>query len=170
VDINTLFGLPAHPLLVHIPIVLIPLVGVGAIAMALSARARERLGWVVLGLAFVAFIGTLLAAGSGGALEHSVPRSAALREHVRLADTLQPLSAILLGLVAATVALDRYRRRGGSLPKLVSPALAVLTIVTAIGTTGWLMAVGHNGAKAAWENVHVGQPPALGLPQVSSHT
>ena len=36
--ISKLFGLPAHPLFVHVPVVLIPLVGLGAIAMACSAR------------------------------------------------------------------------------------------------------------------------------------
>ena len=46
--ISKLFGLPAHPLFVHVPVVLIPLVGIGAIAMAFSARVRDRYGWLVL--------------------------------------------------------------------------------------------------------------------------
>ena len=47
-EITTLFGLPAHPLLVHIPIVLLPLVGIGAIAIACLRQARQRFGTAVL--------------------------------------------------------------------------------------------------------------------------
>src|SRR3954447_22504401 len=97
---TTLFGLPAHPLLVHLPIVLIPLVAVGAIAMACSRSVRDRIGWIVLGLAVVAFVGTHLAVESGEALADSVEPSAALRAHPSLADSLQPLAFALLAVIA----------------------------------------------------------------------
>src|SRR3954462_10656050 len=104
-DIAKLFGLPAHPLLVHIPIVLIPLVGIGGIAIALSSRIRTRIGWIVVFLGGAALVGVQLALGSGEALQHSVPRSQALARHVSLADTMRPLALLLfvavLGLMLA---------------------------------------------------------------------
>jgi uncharacterized membrane protein len=154
-DIKTIFGLPAHPLLVHIPIVLLPLVGVGAIAMAVSAEARRRFGEVVLGLAAVAFVFTQLAASSGEALQRDVQRSSALHQHVQMAGTLRVLSFVLLAVVAAQVVLDRYRRRGKPVHRAVPMMTAALAVVVSLGTTGWLIAVGHNGAKAAWQNVNV---------------
>ena len=162
-DIKTLFGLPAHPLLVHVPIVLLPLVGVGAIAMAFSATARRRFGEVVLGLAVVAFVFTQLAAGSGEALQRDVQRSAALHEHVQMAGTLRVLSFVLLAVVAAQVVLDRYQRRGNPVHRALPTATAALAVVVALGTTGWLVAVGHNGAKAAWQNVEVSGNAGQGL-------
>jgi uncharacterized membrane protein len=158
------FGLPAHPLLVHVPIVLLPLVGIGSIAMAVSATARRRFGSATLALAAIAFVFTQLAAGSGEALEHSVERSQALRDHVEMAGTLRVLSLALLAVVAGQCALDRYQRRGRRVPRALPLASAAVAVVVALGTNGWLVAVGHNGAKAAWQDVKVDErgsaPPA----------
>src|SRR4051794_9915389 len=55
--LDSLFGLPAHPLLVHIPVVLIPLGALGAVLM-LWPRLRHALGWWVCGIVVVAGITT----------------------------------------------------------------------------------------------------------------
>lgn len=154
-EITTLFGLPAHPLLVHIPIVLLPLVGIGAIAIAVSPKARRRFGTVVLVLAGVAFIGTVLAAGSGEGLVESVDSSAALRKHVDLAEAMRPLAFVLLLAVGGLVIIDQLTRRGRSVPRWTGAALGAATIALAVVTTGWLVAVGHNGAEATWGKVRV---------------
>ena len=132
-EITTLFGLPAHPLLVHIPIVLLPLVGIGAIAIAVSPKARRRFGTVVLALAGVAFIGTVLAAGSGEGLVESVDSSAALRKHVDLAEAMRPLAFVLLLAVGGLVIIDQLTRaeadpspdglgQPSALPRSLSPS------------------------------------------------
>jgi uncharacterized membrane protein len=69
VTFSKIFGLPAHPLFVHIPIVLIPLAAIGAVAMAFSGHVRDRYGWLVLALGIVA-VGTnvrLFQIGDSGA-------------------------------------------------------------------------------------------------------
>ena len=158
-ELTTLFGLPAHPLLVHIPIVLLPLVGVGAIAIAVSSSTRQRFGTAVLVLASVAFVGTLLAAGSGESLVESVDSSAALRKHVDLARAMRPLAFVLLLAIGGIVLIDQLKRRGKPLPQWVprwtGTALGATTIVLAVVTTGWLVAVGHNGAEATWGHTKV---------------
>jgi hypothetical protein len=60
VEINTIFGLPAHPLLVHIPVALIPLCAIGAVVIAISPRWRQRIGWVVVVLAGVTVVASQL--------------------------------------------------------------------------------------------------------------
>jgi len=151
-------------MLVHVSIVLLPFVGVGvgAVAIVVSAHARERFGMLVVVLAAVAFVGTLLAAGSGETLVDSVPSSTALREHVQLASTMRPLALLLL-VVGAVVYLDRRRRSGVSAPHGAWSAAATLAIVLAIGANGWLIAVGHNGAQATWQNVRVTSGSDQGL-------
>jgi uncharacterized membrane protein len=161
-EIKTLFGLPAHPLLVHIPVVLIPLVGIATIVIALSARARRSVGWVVVALAAVAFVGTILAAGSGEQLEDSVPSSPALTEHTEHAANLRPLAFVLLLSVLAIVLIDRRVRRGASPPRLVPVAAALVAIVLAVTTTGYLVSVGHSGAEATWKSVHIESDDAHG--------
>jgi hypothetical protein len=162
--ISKLFGLPAHPLFVHVPVVLIPLVGIGAIAMACSARARDRYGWLVLAVAVVAGISTQLASGSGHALRHSVPQSAALRRHVHIASSNRPL-ILLLFLVALAVMLFDRRARGAwpfshmgarsSFGPLIRMAVIAVTVGVAVGTNVRLFQIGDSGAKATWQRIHI---------------
>ncbi len=41
---DELFGLPAHPLLVHAAVVLVPLAAIGVVLIAFWPAARARLG------------------------------------------------------------------------------------------------------------------------------
>jgi hypothetical protein len=163
IGISKLFGLPAHPLFVHLPVVLIPLVGIGAIAMACSARVRERYGWLVLAFAIVGGISVQLAIGSGEQLKHSVPRSAALTRHVQIASSLRPLILVLFLIALAIMLLDRHslgawpfaRSSPSSLGRLTRGTLIALTVVVAVGTNVRLFQIGDSGAKATWQRVHL---------------
>jgi hypothetical protein len=48
-EIGGLFGLPAHPLIVHAVVVLVPLCSLGVAVSILWPAARWRLAWVLLG-------------------------------------------------------------------------------------------------------------------------
>ena len=113
----------------------------------------------MLVLAGVAFVGTLLAAGSGESLVESVDSSAALRKHVDLARAMRPLAFVLLLAIGGIVLIDQLKRRGKPIPRWVprwtGTALGATTIVLAVVTTGWLVAVGHNGAEATWGHTKV---------------
>ena len=45
---DTFFGIPAHPLFVHIPAVLIPLAAVGVVIMLVRPTWWERYKWATL--------------------------------------------------------------------------------------------------------------------------
>jgi hypothetical protein len=170
-NLKTLFGLPAHPLLVHVPVVLIPLVGIAAIPMAFSRRVRDRLGWIVIGLTIIAGIGTQLAVMSGQALRHSVPPSTALTSHVHMAESLRPLVLVLFVFLVALMLsdgvpqliVDRVPQLSpDSLGRLsperyrwLTPAVGLLTIVVAIGANLRLIQIGHSGASATWHHIIV---------------
>jgi uncharacterized membrane protein len=81
---DRIFGLPAHPLLVHIPVALIPLSALGAIVIAVSERWRRRIGWVVVGVAGFAAIASQLAVTSGEELEEAVDESELVHRHAEL--------------------------------------------------------------------------------------
>jgi uncharacterized membrane protein len=150
-EISKLFGLPAHPLLVHVPIVLIPLVAVATIGLAVRPAWRARFGWVVVGLAGIALVGVQLALGSGEALEDHVERTAALHRHTEMAYSLRPIALVLFLLVLALVLLDR-RPTG---PAWIVPVVAVLAVVASVGSAVRLAQIGHNGAKASWGEVNM---------------
>ena len=69
---DTISGLPAHPLLVHIPVILIPVAAVGVIIMAIKPAWHRRYRWAVLALGLAATIGTILAANAGEGLEEGL--------------------------------------------------------------------------------------------------
>lgn len=168
-QLKTLFGLPAHPLLVHVPVVLIPLIGIAAIPMAFSRRVRARLGWVVVGLTVIAGIGTQLAVMSGQALRHSVPPSSALNSHVHMAESLRPLVLVLFIFLVALMLIDglplllvervpqlssdRLRWLSPDRRRWLSPAVGVLTLAAALVANLRLIQIGHSGASATWHHV-----------------
>lgn len=159
VEISKLFGLPAHPLLVHVPIVLIPLVSVGAIALVAVPAWRPRFGWVLAGLAAIALVGVQLAIGSGEGLQEHVEKSEFLDRHVEMADSLRPLALVLLALIVALVLVDRYRRRPSEpraeTARKAMPFVAALLVLVSVGSTVRLAQIGHNGAKASWHEVNM---------------
>ena len=166
---DTLFGLPAHPLLVHIPVVLVPLCAVGVIVMALHRGTFARMSWVVLGLLGVSFVATVLAANAGEALQESVPDSAALSNHTSAGDQFQSIMFGFLVVVGAMVVWDWFQERKAK--QSVSPeetataapapmgsvsiALRVVAVIAAVASTYFVIDVGHSGAQASWGKVKI---------------
>lgn len=172
--IDSLFGLPAHVFLVHIPIILVPLVALGAVLMIWPAL-RQRLGWVVVALAFVAFVATLLATETGKSLREFVVKSNLVREHTRIGENLRPWTFLLFGTLFALVAWEWWTARqarpngdavhqAGSVAvgtrtlapvavKRVTTTLVVASILFAGLSMYWLYRIGHTGARASWTTV-----------------
>ena len=72
---NSISGLPAHPLLVHLPVVAIPLAALGVVTMLVKPDWWQRYRWATLGLAFLG-IGLLIAFGGGVAIARRTRPSA----------------------------------------------------------------------------------------------
>ena len=89
-------GLPLHPLVVHVAVVLVPAAVLGALVVALWPAARRRWGWPVVALTALAAISVPLATSTGEGLEHNLPRSPAIATHAELGDQL-----ILVGVPTA---------------------------------------------------------------------
>jgi hypothetical protein len=51
---NTIFGIPAHPLIIHVAVIFIPLLVLGAIVYAAWPPFRAKIGWAVLAVAIIA--------------------------------------------------------------------------------------------------------------------
>src|SRR5947209_12060249 len=109
VRITSLFGLPAHVFLVHIPVILVPLVAGGTVLM-LWPSMRQRFGWAIVVLAGAALVATVLATESGKALRRYVTSTGLVRTHTRLGGNLTIWAVLLFGLVAAAVVWDHVTR------------------------------------------------------------
>ncbi len=159
--LDTIFGLPVHPLIVHATVVVVPTAAVAVLLAGLWPRFRAWAGWAPLGLALLAVVLTPLSTSSGESLEARVGRSAAVEKHAHLADGLLPW---VIGLVVAAALIAFLARRttrdGGraSAPTWLPVAAAVLAVLAAAGTAQQVVRIGHSGAEASWSKV--GAQPA----------
>jgi len=163
--IDEVFGLPAHPLFVHIPIVLIPLAALGTLIMAVVPRTRARLGWPTVAVAGVAVFFAWMAKGSGSKLALRVDPDPKLTHHIAMGNTMYVVALVFFALVTAFVVVDRRMaaqtgddgapgdepRRTAHGPVLA--VLAVLAVVSGATATARIIQVGHAGSQVTWGDV-----------------
>ena len=161
---DTLGGVAAHPLFVHIPVVLVPLAAIGVILVAIRPAWFQRYGVVVTVLAGIGFVGSAFAANTGEQLQEQLlstgqTPSAALDDHVELGNQVPIYAGIFFLLMLAWVLFAWWRRRTGEAaatakvrkPKLIHMVLAGLTVVSGIVATVTVTQTGHTGAKSVWQ-------------------
>jgi hypothetical protein len=144
IEIDRAFDLPAHPLLLHVPLVFIPLLGLAAIAVA----ALDRHAVPVAVFAIVTLSFTLLTAGAGEAFlerltseDPTLAENATMQDHADAGDLLRfavfALTFVLVGLLFAR-------------PQALRVALRVLLVLLALTAIFYTVRTGHLGAKMAW--------------------
>lgn len=164
-------GVPAHPLLVHVVVVLIPLTAVLLVLIALSPAVRQRFAMLTAALSALALISVPVTTSAGEWLEHHVARTALVRGHSHLGDTMLPWGIALFALAAVIAAREKLRSRGRAIAVarsdkstsvaddstahgfggvVATAGLAVLAVVVAIGSVVTVYRIGESGARAAW--------------------
>ena len=167
---TSILGLPAHPLFAHIPVVLIPLAAVGAVAM-LWPGVRDRIGWVVVGLVFVAGIACQAAISSGQTLREYVRETSLMRSHVRMGESIRPwvllMFLALLGVMLVARRAQQHRAAATESPhrradrrthdrlKYAGIALTALSLLFSAVAVVTVVRIGHSGSKAVWERTQV---------------
>lgn len=164
---TTLNGLPAHVLLVHAVVVLVPLAAALLVLVTLWPAARARLGIVTAVIAALALIAVPVTTEAGEWLEHHVPRTALLSQHTALGDSLLPWAGALFVIAVVVAVRERFtsRRVNSAGPgtatatelrrtpiggKAAAAVLAVLAIGVAAGAVVDTYRIGESGARAAW--------------------
>jgi uncharacterized membrane protein len=151
---NEILGLPLHPLIIHIPVILTPLLAVLAAVYALVPRTRGVLTWAVAGLAPVVPVSVFAAKLSGEALLESRFSTVdgvlgqRIAEHHSFANPLL-FTTLALGLVSLGLV---YVSRGDRFSRPVRLAVSGLTVVLAVVALYYVVRAGHSGATAAWKN------------------
>ena len=171
---TTVNGLPAHVLLVHVVVVLVPLTSLVLLLVAFWPAARPRLAVAGAVLGVVTLVSVPLTTDAGEWLERRLPSTPLLRAHTELGDHLLPwavgLAVVGLALGAREVLAARRagtaargdgpgaavathaRRPSADAPggRVVSVVLAVLVVVVAVGSVTTTYRIGDSGAQAAW--------------------
>ncbi|MEI6570759.1 MAG: DUF2231 domain-containing protein [Actinomycetes bacterium] len=160
-EITTVMGVPAHPLMVHVPVVLVPLATLGIFLMFWPAW-RARIGWIVVLFTGAALFFTQLAINSGQALEESVKETKLLNAHTETAEGARLwvflfFIAVLVVMVLVTLLKRRAAAAGTqapSNPPMVLAAVAIAALL-GVGASAVIYDVGHSGAKATWADVKI---------------
>lgn len=161
--LDSLFGLPAHPLVVHAAVVLIPLAAVGVCAIAFWPAARRRIGWIVVALAFVGMVSGWLAKESGEGLQENVKKTQAVEDHAEMGDSGTVAGGLVFLGAAGVMAFDVLEKRraaqsgaegsaGAGSMRTLGVVVGVVAVLFAVGGAARIVQIGHSGAKATWED------------------
>jgi len=165
IRITTIYGgLPAHPLFVHVPVVLIPTTIIAAIVCMVRTEWFARYGIALALVSIAAMSSIFVTMQAGGALSsalHLTGRAAQLiSQHSQAAHILAIIYVVFTAVVIVTFAAQRI---SGGMPtgltivdRLLAPramftALRVLLVVLALGSAVMVFRVGDLGAKAVWQ-------------------
>ena len=153
-----IFGLPAHPLFVHAPIVLLPLVSILAIVAALRPRVQRFFGWWLPVMAVVVLAMVQVTMMAGTKLDAALNLGNAAK-HRHLAETTRIFA---FGLVVATFGLWWFGRQATreaqaatatSRGRQLVMVFSALSVVLALLSTVWVARTGHEGAKIHWSGM-----------------
>lgn len=152
---DSIAGLPLHPLIVHFVVVAVPVTALVGIVVSLWPRARTHLGWFPPLLALVTLIAVPIASNAGEALEEKLGHPASIADHAELGDKLILAVAPLFLMMLAQWLLDRpacYERIPLSAAALIwaRRGLALAVILAAIAAVWLVFLVGDTGARAVW--------------------
>lgn len=147
---STIQGLPAHVLLVHAIVVLVPLTAALAILSALLPAVRRRLIWLIGALSVVIAVLTPVTTEAGEWLERRINPTDILSAHIALGETMPYFSLGLLAGVALLVVV--HVRDGGDRPlsTAVTVIFAIVTVVASSAAIAQVYRVGDSGSRSAW--------------------
>lgn len=142
-------GLPAHVLLVHIVVVLVPLAALLLVVGTIWPAFRARLGLGIPLLALIGLVSVPLATHAGEWLRGRLPDSPLIDRHAELGDT---LLVWVVGLFVIAAAQWLWLRRAPAKRKktAVTLAIGVLALVVAVGAVVQVYRIGESGSAAVW--------------------
>ena len=147
--LDTISGIPSHPLFVHAPVVLIPLVGLATVILAFRRDWRIRLGWWPSFAAGICAFTTVLAVGSGNAFDERLDGLVDTERHESLALTTLTLVIVFFG---ATLA-QRILRDSKGWMRHLERATTLVVGVSAVMAVWWTFLTGEEGARITWSGV-----------------
>ena len=150
-----MFGLPLHPLVVHLVVVALPAGALGLIAAVVWPRARHRYGVLTLIVLTIGALAGVAARLTGVQLaeEKTLPE-----RHATFGTALMIVALVATALGWLWWWLERRRDAAppGTSP-LAAMAAGALVVTAAVAVVGLTVATGHTGAEAVWSKQ--GPPP-----------
>jgi hypothetical protein len=157
--LDTIFGLPMHPLIVHATVVIVPTATLLVALAAVYPRFRTWAGPVPALAALLSCLLVPLSTGSGEELEHRVGDSSLVEKHADLAESLIWFVIPLAAVAVVGYWLHRRASDGRQAGTAMVAVVAVAAVVLSGATLVDVGLIGHSGAKASWSKI-ADQPAA----------
>jgi hypothetical protein len=159
--LDTVDGLPAHPLLVHAVVVLVPVTAVLAVLVVCWPAARRRVGGASLFVAAGTLAATVLTAMAGSWLQRHATmmmqmNGAIIRRHGDLGGqlvfwvALLTISMVCWWALTTSLFADERATLAPLTRRIVAGFAGVSTLVFAVVSTGSVLLVGQLGSAAVW--------------------
>jgi hypothetical protein len=182
IRITTIYsGLPAHPLFVHVPVILIPTTVVAGVVFMIKPEWFLRYGIALAVVSIAAMSSTFLTLQAGAALRAALnlqgPAANLISQHAQAAHILAIVYVLFTATLIVTFAAQRI---SGGMPtglrivdvplahKSMFTSLRVLLVLLAIGAGYMCFRTGDLGAKAVWagriQAAHAANPSGPGTP------
>jgi hypothetical protein len=182
IRITTIYsGLPAHPLFVHVPVILIPTTVVAAVVFMIKPEWFLRYGIALAVVSIAAMSSTFLTLQAGAALRAALnlqgPAANLISQHAQAAHILAVVYVLFTATLIVTFAAQRIS--GGMptglrivdaplAPKAMFTSLRVLLVLLSIGAGYMCFRTGDLGAKAVWagriQAAHAASPSGPSTP------
>ena len=142
----TINGMPAHPLLVHLVVILLPLTSLAAILASVWPAAQRKLTFLIPLGAVIGAIAVPITVRAGNELADKLGNPPFLNDHREFGEKVLPFA---IALAVTTLAQWLYLRRPdpAGLPRIV---LTLLVAAAAVGTGVMVVLTGDSGAQAVW--------------------
>jgi len=151
---TTIFGLPAHALLVHGVVVLAPLTAALQILCALWPAARRRLVWLVLAFAGAVVALTPLTVSAGEWLYGREEQHGPVLELHQQRGEWMIYFAVGLLVVSVVLAVQHWLETSRPAKRTI---LNVAVAILAVAVGGWsvtgVVSIGHSGTEAKWGTI-----------------
>lgn len=186
IRITTIYsGLPAHPLFVHVPVILIPATIVTAIVFTIRRQWFLRYGTALAVVSIIAMSSVFLTMQAGAALRRALhlqgQAANLISQHSQAAHI---LAIVYVAFTATLIVTFAAQRISGGMPtglgivdRLLSPisvsaALRVVLVLLSLGAGYMTFRTGDLGAKAVWagrlQAAQAGDSNGPGTPRPSS--
>ncbi len=141
VEIDSAFGLPAHPLFLHVPVVFVPILTLAALVLAGGRLEHHKI--TVAAFSVLTLMAVFLTAGAGEALR--ADREDDIEDKAKLASHADSGDALIYAMIFLTAALI-----GAVFTKRIHIVLRVLIAILAIHALFWVIRTGHLGSELVW--------------------
>lgn len=145
---DSILGLPVHPLVIHLVVVLVPLFSIMQILIVFKPKLKQNYGWVTVAGLGVASIAAFIAKESGEALAAKVGFPG---EHAEAGEFLVPVVSVLFIASLYWMTMSQRTHIKKDFKNKTLPLIGKLTALIAAVALWATFQAGHSGATATWQ-------------------